>query len=469
MSAFSLPIRCHDGLDEPASEDALLLLTRDSAPGRRKIEAMRITILTVGSQGDAEPYVALGAGLQAAGHHVAIATHERFAPLVGGRGLDFRPVRGDPRQLLEEEAGRRWLETSSNPLRFVRGMLEAARPVIWQVADDLWQACQDTDLILYQVLTTFGATSISEKTGIPAFPAFLQHVHPTRAFSSPMAMPQPRFGRLYNRLTYPLGELIFWPVSRPLVNQWRAERLNLPPYRFGRPFHRFQRPGQPWLYGFSPYVIPKPREWGADVHVTGYWRLPPSNGWQPPAALLDFLAAGPPPVYVGFGSMNNRHPAEATEITLKALELCGRRGILLTGWGGLSDSDLPETVFKLDYVPHDWLFPRMAAVVHHGGMGTTAAGLRAGIPSIVVPFFSDQPFWAGRVTALGVGPRPIPRQKLTVEKLAAAICQATTDTAMQARAADLGLRLRAEDGVATAVSLVNRYLDQRSWVIGNYQ
>ncbi|MGQ9552632.1 MAG: glycosyltransferase [Anaerolineae bacterium] len=208
------------------------------------------------------------------------------------------------------------------------------------------------------------------------------------------------------------------------------------------------------LYGFSPSVIPPPSDWGSDIHVTGYWFLDAADDWAPPPALIEFLEAGPPPVYVGFGSMSNRKPEETADLVLAALARAQQRGVVLSGWSGLQKADLPNSVVMVDSIPFSWLFPRVAAVVHHGGAGTTAAGLRAGVPAVVIPFFADQPFWGQRLVALGVGPAPIPRKKLTVERLAQAIEKAVTDQAMRQRAVALGARIRAEDGVAGAVAVV---------------
>ena len=203
-------------------------------------------------------------------------------------------------------------------------------------------------------------------------------------------------------------------------------------------------------------MIPVPRDWDDSVHVTGYWFLDPPAGWEPPVDLVRFLHAGPPPVYVGFGSMVNRKPEEAADLALQALARTGQRGVLSSGWGGLKKEALPETVFMTGSVPHGWLFPQMAAVVHHGGVGTTAEGLRAGVPSVLTPFFGDQPFWGRRVLDLGVGPRAIPRRQLTADRLAEAIRCAVSDTAMRERAALLGERIRAEDGIARAAEVIEQ-------------
>ncbi len=213
----------------------------------------------------------------------------------------------------------------------------------------------------------------------------------------------------------------------------------------------------PTLYGFSPNVIPKPSDWGDHIEITGYYFLKDS-AWQAPIGLTDFLEAGSPPIYLGFGSMNTRNPEQTTDIVLEALARTKQRGLIVTGWGGLRKSDLPESVFKIEYAPHEWLLPRTAAIVHHGGAGTTGASLRAGVPTIVVPFFYDQPFWGHRVAELGVGPKPIPRKLLSVERLAAAITTAVTDKEMQKRARILGKRIQAEDGVGHAVEFINHSL-----------
>jgi UDP:flavonoid glycosyltransferase YjiC (YdhE family) len=209
-------------------------------------------------------------------------------------------------------------------------------------------------------------------------------------------------------------------------------------------------------------VIAPPADWPDYIHVTGYWFLEPPAGWEPPGDLVDFLQAGPPPVYVGFGSMLSRKPEETADLVLQALARTGQRAVLSSGWGGLKKEKFPETVFMVGSIPHSWLFPKMAAVVHHGGAGTTGAGLRAGIPSVITPFFGDQPFWGHRVYALGVGPEPIPRKRLTVENLAGAIQRAVSDMAIREKASRLGERIRAEDGIARAVAIIeqNRFTAQ---------
>ena len=410
---------------------------------------MRVTILTVGSRGDVQPYIPLGLGLKAAGHQVRLATHAEFATFVGDHGLDFAPVEGDPRAVLAGEAGQKWMASGRNSLTFIRQLRQVVQPVMDRFLNSCWEACQGTEAIIF---SAFGIPGLhtAERLGVPCCAALLQPGTRTRAFPSvlaPVGGPGPT-----NWLTHLVAEQLFWQPFRPGINRWRR-RLGLPPTPFTGPYGRVYQARIPFLYGFSPSVLPKPADWPAWHHVTGYWFLDRPAAWQPPADLVRFLAAGPPPVSIGFGSMAAGDAPVLTRMALAALRMTGQRGVLLAGWSGFGRTDLPPDVFAIEAVPHDWLFPRVAATIHHGGAGTTGAGLRAGVPSIIVPFFSDQPFWGRRVAALGAGPAPIPRRQLTAERLAAAIRRATGDEAMRARAAAVGARIRAEDGVGAAVAV----------------
>jgi len=423
---------------------------------------VKITILTAGTRGDVQPYVAVGIGLQSQGHQVRIATHRNFRPLLDQYGLGFFPVEGDPRQILLEDAGQKLLSTDKNLIAVMRHTIAAAEPVLYQVFDDYWKACQDAEVVLFHLLAALPAVSIAEKLNIPSFPLYLQHVHHTRRYPSaaatPLSLGIPFLAEVYNRLTYKIEDWAFWHFIRPVINHWRDHALELSPYKTN-PFsssREWQR--RPFLYGFSPHVVPKAPDWGDHIHITGYWFLPKVEYWHPPNRLFDFLQSGPPPVYIGFGSMVQRNVEETTEIVLNALALTKKRAILSTGWGGIGDSDLPDNVIKIDFAPHDWLFPRMAAVVHHGGAGTMAAGLRAGLPSVIIPFFGDQSFWGWRVAELGVGPSPIPRKKLAAKLLAEAIEFATNDRGTRKRAKQLGDAIRAEKGVDNAVKILTGYV-----------
>lgn len=418
---------------------------------------MHITILAYGSRGDVQPYVALGRGLQRAGHTVRLAAPELFESFVTGYGLEFFPLAGDPTQLMRkavEKAG-------SNLLRIGPVILEYAVPLAIQMLTGVRQACQGADAILHSLLLTVTGHEIALQLGVPDFSALVFATFARTAAFPNQAFPELPLGGIYNRLTHDVFTQMFWQGNR-LAYAWIRRKHPELPRLSTWAFAPSNRRPTPILYGFSPEVIPKPPDWDEDTHVTGYWFLEAVSGWRPPLDLVDFLEAGSPPVYIGFGSVVTREAKLLTEIALEALAQTGQRGLLLTGWGGLVGTDLPKHVFQIDSAPFDWLFPRMAALVHHGGMGTTAAGLRAGVPAIVVPFTADQPFWGRRIYQLGVGPKPILRKKLTAKKLAEAIDKALNDQAMRRQAARLGERICAEDGARRAVEVIERYLSQTS-------
>ncbi|MBV9123807.1 MAG: glycosyltransferase family 1 protein [Planctomycetes bacterium] len=422
---------------------------------------MRITILTTGSRGDVQPYVALGVGLQEVGHEVRLATHGEFASLIQERGLGFSPLIGDPRALLETGEGQELLDSGGNPFRLLRQFVRLAEPMARQCLADSLQACEGAEAVLFSMTACFGHW-VAQKLGVPSCAAYLLPVTPTRAMPSTVFPAWPSWlplGReLYHRFTYFLGSQLLWMPLQRAANHARRDVLDLPPLSLWAPPWRSFPPGFPVIYGFSPTLLPKPADWDNDKHVTGFWFLDCRKEWTAPPELLDFLDSGPPPVYVGFGSMNNRNAEEVAGLVREALGRAGQRGILLTGWGGLAPTNLPDTIFPIESVPHDWLFPRMAAVVHHGGAGTTAAGLRAGVPSVLVPFMSDQPFWARRIFELRAGPKPIPRKRLSADRLEQAIHQAVTDPDLRGRAAELGERIRVENGVEQAVETFHRCL-----------
>lgn len=419
---------------------------------------MHITIITFGTYGDVQPYIALGLGLKGAGHEVSIATNRNYETIIRARGLNFKPVEGNFKGILQGKNGKSWLKSGGNPFTFMHRTSQIMCPLMHQLVTDSWNVCQDTELIICAMFGWYAAHHVAEKLKIPILGAHYAPITPTSAFPSTLWPTNINLGSLYNQLTYRISQEISWHLFRKSINKARRAILNLPPMSFMSPFEKLRKQCNPVLYGYSPLVIPKPPDWKEWIHVTGYWFLNRPSDWQPPSDLVDFLESGPPPVYIGFGSMTHRHPEQMTELVLKALKRTKQRGILQIGWGALSSRDLPDDVFKLDFIPFDWLFPKMAAVVHHGGAGTTSAGIRAGIPSIIAPFFADQFFWGQRVFMLGVGPQPIPQKHMSTERLSIAIDTAIKDTGMRARAANLGQRINAEDGVGQAVKILNHYL-----------
>jgi len=415
---------------------------------------MKITIITVGSRGDVQPYLALGVGLQQAGYTVRLATHDTFKELTLRYGLDFSSVGGDIQSILQGESGKQMTEVGGNPFTALKRLGKVLEPVMKQSLQESWLACQDAELVIGGG-TAFWGYYIAQQLNLPFFFTALQPIYPTGSFPNPILPRWLKLGGWVNRRSYILICELFWQLFRESINRWHVETMGQAPCT--KSFFAMDEWHQlPKLFGYSPSVVPTPQDWNESCHVTGYWFLDCPDDFVPPPELLDFLEAGEPPIYIGFGSMASRNPEQITTIALKALEKTKQRGILLTGWGGISNADLPEQVLKLESIPHDWLFPKMKAIVHHGGAGTTAAALKSGIPSIAIPFFVDQPFWGDRVAKLGVSPQPIPKKQLTVNKLANGIQKAIADQTMRQQAAQLGETIRAEDGIGEVIKVIQQ-------------
>lgn len=417
---------------------------------------MKIIILTTGSRGDVQPFIALGKGLKYFGYDVKIATHDTFQTMAQNYGLEFVAIAGDVQSMMASESGQKMLK-SKNPIQLIQQYEQMVQPLAAQAMSDSWAACQDCDAIIFTAMSIWGY-DIAEALGIPCFFASLIPQSSNSDFAYPSVSPTLHLGRTLNQLSYPFLMEAFGLIFGQPLKEFRRSQLHLPPIPFGTIYRRIDRTSTPILYGYSPVVIPKPVNWSDRLQVTGYWFLAQHKDWQPSAALQDFLAAGSPPIYIGFGSMSSENPIQFTQMIIESLKQTGQRGILLTGWGGIVQTDLPDNIFLLDSAPHDWLFPKMAAIVHHGGAGTTAAALRAGVPSVVVPFFGDQPFWGDRVYQLGTSPAPIPKAKLTVERLVAAITTAVADVNMRKQAKVIANEIQVEDGVKQAVAILHRFI-----------
>jgi sterol 3beta-glucosyltransferase len=417
---------------------------------------MRVTIFAAGSQGDIQPCLVLGKGLQQAGFQALLAAPQNFADFVQAHGLPFHPLRGDVQQIMAGETGRKFMETGgANPLRSIPAMRNLVGGGWIQMAEDALQACADADaLITLAVFAPFGKT-IAEIRGIPLINVEPTPVLPSGDFPAAGWPIQWYVGRLFYRFCGFAMLTVIWQWYRPFVNEFRS-RFGLRPLK-SADFHRVLT-STLLLGAYSPTVIPRPKDWPETMHITGYWFPGIPTGWRPSPELEAFLEAGEAPVYVGFGSMVGNRPEHFARLVLQALAESGRRGVLATGWGGMDVIKASANVFVIAAAPHGWLFPRMAAVVHHGGAGTTAEGLRGGKPSVIVPFSFDQLFWGKRVQELGAGPQPLRARQLTASKLAEAIQAATTDPRIKQQAENIGKAIRSEDGVSNAVKIIQQVL-----------
>ncbi|MDN0196795.1 glycosyltransferase [Streptomyces sp. S.PNR 29] len=407
-------------------------------------------MIAAGSRGDVQPCLALGRALAGQGDRVRVLASSRYQELIAAAGLEFHPLPADPADIIGSPEGQDLLAGRSNPVAFIRGIHRILRPLMNRILAQTQAAAKDADLVLAPTLGFLGL-HLSQYLRVPHAIIHFQPSQPTGVFPHPL-LPAARFlGALGNRLSFAAVDLGAWLVFHQFLNDWRRKDLGLPAVS-PRALLRLARQA-PVLCAFSPTVVPRPADWGANVHLTGFWHHEQPL-WKPPRRLLDFLDDGTRPVYVGFGSMRTSDPEATDHLVRTALRRAGLRGVL-AGDPATSESDM----LVVGETPHDWLFPRMAAVVHHGGAGTTASALRAGVPSLVCPFFGDQTYWAARVHSLGAGPTPLPSRRLTVSALTGRLRAVTGDPAHAAAARRLGRALVKEDGVARACRVVRRLVD----------
>ncbi|MFD8210233.1 glycosyltransferase [Streptomyces sp. NPDC059695] len=398
---------------------------------------MRILIITAGSRGDVAPFTGLGRRMLDAGHEVAVAAHPSFAGLVEGCGLAHRTVPGDPQGLI-----RGWARAASR---------EEAQALTRAYADGIADGVAEAvaggaDLLL----TAHGPAPLSRTAGaafgIPVVGTYLVPSFATRSFPLPNARgtedPGPEGNLAAGRDVLRRVESVFAGAVTRL-----RDRLGLPE---GTPSAAADI--RPAFHGYSPLALPRPDDWPSGVEVPGYWWPARPDGWRPPDELADFLQAGPPPVFLGFGSMAPGEGERLSGLVAEAVKRAGVRAVVQAGWAELGGAG--TDVLNIGDVPHDWLFPRTAAVVHHAGAGTTGAGLRAGVPAVPVPVMADQPFWAERLRRLGVAPRPVPFQDLTAESLGDAITACLSDPALRRRAAELARGIGEEDGAGAVLAHV---------------
>ncbi|HEX2593665.1 MAG TPA: glycosyltransferase [Rhizomicrobium sp.] len=413
---------------------------------------MIVSILAAGTRGDVQPPAALALRLASRGHEVRLLAHSEFESLVAGSDVVFKTLPGDLRKELDSDGSKTFFASGGNPLGFVRWFMDLAKRYTAETTPLARDYCAGSDVIVSTGLMDYFGTVLGQSLRIPCVHAWMQPVEPTGDYPFPM-FPPPRWPRWMNRASTRLAFNGMWLGTRPL-SKLMHQILELPRPPWRNPMGARQSPNDRHLMAYSEALVPRSPEWPSNLDVTGFWFLDRPTDWTPPDALARFIKAGPAPIYIGFGSMIMKDPAATVAAVLEAIDRTKFRAVISAGWGGLRPSNLPDTVFAIDAVPHDWLFPKMAAIVHHGGAGTTGAASRAGKPQVVVPFISDQFFWADQLRKRGVAPASVPHKKLTTDKLTSTLNIALSDNAMRQRASDLGERVRAEDGTARAAETI---------------
>ncbi|KDP26415.1 hypothetical protein JCGZ_17573 [Jatropha curcas] len=442
------------------SDDVYNTVTDDEpvdATDIQYIPPLQIVMLIVGTRGDVQPFIAIGKKLQDYGHRVRLATHSNFKEFVLTAGLEFYPLGGDPKVL----AG--YMVKNKGFLPSGPSEIPVQRNQMKEIIYSLLPACKDPDMdsgipfkadAIIANPPAYGHTHVAEALKIPLHIFFTMPWTPTSEFPHPLSRVKQAAGY---RLSYQIVDSLIWLGIRDMINDVRKKKLKLRPvtYLSGS---QGSESDVPHGYIWSPHLVPKPKDWGPKVDVVGFCFLDLASNYEPPESLVKWLEAGPKPIYIGFGSLPVQEPEKMTQIIVDALEQTGQRGIINKGWGGLGNLAEPkDSIYLLDNCPHDWLFLRCKAVVHHGGAGTTAAGLKAACPTTIVPFFGDQPFWGERVYARGVGPQPIPVDEFSLPKLIDAI-KIMLDPKVKERAIELAKAMENEDGVTGAVKAFFKHL-----------
>ncbi|KAF5860303.1 hypothetical protein ETB97_001723 [Aspergillus alliaceus] len=485
----------HDGLvemelneDDPQVVNLLdnleRQLTRRPSEKAREITEkfplrLNVVIHIVGSRGDVQPFIRLGQELKRHGHRVRLATHLVFQDFVKSNGLEFFNIGGDPAELMSFMVKNPKLIPNMETL--LQGSIRRRRREIRTIIGGCWRSCieagEGLDITSDEALRappfiadaiianppSFAHIHCAEKLGIPLHLMFTMPWSPTQAFPHPLANIRTRDAKpsVANFASYALTEMVIWQGVGDLINQFRRCELGLEQLDAMRAPSLIHRLHVPFTYLWSPSLLSKPSDWQEHIDVTSFSFLPATAGYSPPQDLVEFLEAGPPPIYIGFGSIVVNDPDALTQIVLDAVEITGQRALISQGWGSLGAEAINRSdVFFLGSCPHDWLFQRVSCVVHHGGAGTTAAGLALGQPTVIVPFFGDQPFWGSLVAQNKAGPSPIPYKKLTADRLADAIQFCLKPSTVE-KARELGSQIRAEDGAPGAVESFHRQLNLR--------
>lgn len=464
-------------------------------PGQVPPPKLNVVIQVVGSRGDVQPFVALGKVLKSTyGHRVRVATHPTFQTFVEENGLEFFSIGGDPSELMAFMVKNPGLMPGFESLK--SGDVGKRRKGMEEIVLGCWRSCieagdglgapvrdndetftaginmninpSETPFVADAIIAnppSFAHIHIAEKMGIPLHMMFTMPWSPTQSFPHPLANIQSSNAdiNMTNFVSYALVEMMTWQGLGDVINRFRERALALDPISLIWAPGMLSRLRVPYTYCWSPALIPKPKDWGQHISISGFYFLSLAASYTPTPELAKFLASGPPPVYIGFGSIVVDDPDALTKLIIDAIQKAGVRALVSKGWGGLGadDIDLPEGIFMLGNVPHDWLFQHVSCVVHHGGAGTTAAGIATGKPTVIVPFFGDQPFWGAMVARAGAGPLPIPYKQLTADKLAEAITEALKSETLEMAQA-LGAKIKEENGCEQGGKSFHDMLDAES-------
>ena len=415
---------------------------------------MRITMVSLGSTGDVRPFILLGRELKRRGHRITIGAFTDFQKSVTEAGLEFYPIAGDAKDLMSH-----LMSPDAKGAAFLKELDQAVKQIAPVLLDDITLSCEHADAL---ICNFFGSLyySVAGYWHIPCIQVQYTLMDPNS--EAPIsALPAQHLGRGWNRFTYSLGYLLISLLEKKYLTPWR-KKYDMPLRGlYTSPKYTTGAEEIPVVYELSEILVPRPRSFGSNITFTGFWSEEPEP-YTPEPGLAAFMEAGEKPVYIGFGSMVSGNMQDTIDAVIDGVEKSGLRAVISLGWANdRARGRANDRMYFVTDVPHSYLFPRVQAVVHHGGAGTTFTGLMNGKPTLIIPFGGDQPFWGERVRALKCGPRPIPRGKLTGEKLAAALQKLTRRPIYRENAEAIALRLQAEPGLTRAADFVESWLEEK--------
>lgn len=416
-------------------------------------QGKRIVLLTYGSRGDVEPFIALGTRLLQIGYEVRLIAPVPFMSFAESYGIEFVPINSDPDELgklFANQAGKNWF-------KMIKSMADHVKPIAIDTFQTIRNSTQDADLIIHSFLMTDAGRTISQKQGIPDISAQLFPVFMSTGEFAPVALPDLPLGNSYRIGMHKLNTFMFQSSARFMFKRLKKTSPELPdlaPWPFSEPIQK----QPPILFAYSEHVLPKPNDWPSNAFVTGYWQLPIPSDWVPPTDLITFITHGEPPIFFSPGSMQSKKSDELLTKVLHAARNINKRIIVGVSSEVVSPELLGKDVFCVRGIPYRWLFPQMSFVMHHGGAGTTGTAVTAGIPNSAIPFSVDQTFWARRLNKLGVGPQFPSLNKLSIDKLEELIIDGVNNIEYKKQAENIAEKIKTEDGIASAIKIINQLL-----------
>lgn len=416
---------------------------------------MKIVILTAGSTGDVVPMIALGRELKAKGVEIVVATHCIFKDTVENNGLKFAHLSGNPKEIIQGELGEALVGNSISFFQIWHNLKKIQQLLVKDIVQDAWKACEGADAIIYSTLMRQIAPSIAECLKIKKIPVLFQPLHPTRQFPCPVITRTEDLGQSLNLLSWSLFELSQWIPFRNEINQWRVRQLGLPKISENYFYlNRIIKEEELVVYPISSSFFIKPVDWDKNIFLSGFFFLENSNSWRPSNELSEFLSRGDKPIYLGFGSMVSSKLADIYAHFIDFITKNRLRAIISTGWSNFLPKSPSDSILVIKEAPHDWLFQRVSSAIHHGGLGTTAAVIKAGIPNLAIPFAFDQNLWGSMSFKAGLGPKPIALKKYRKDLFEEALWDLLNNHTFITRSRDLSLKIQEEKGVEKATEKI---------------